>query len=123
MSTIRVRRMDDNYDTSYGKGRDSYLTDIDAMLQIIKSRLLLMKTEWWENQDEGVPMWQQILGTSGNNKSLVDSIIRQRILDTQYVTGINSMVSSIDPNTRAYSFTATVNTGFGPVVVSNVQGG
>jgi len=111
--------MDDNYDTVFGSGRANYVEGQDAMLQIIKSRLSLMKGEWWENTDEGIPLWQRILGTSGVNKSVVDSIIQQRILDTEYVKSIDSLISSIDPNTRQYSFTATVTTEFGQVQVTN----
>ena len=120
MSTIRVRRLDADYDSVFGQGKSDYIEDLDAVVQIIKSRLLLFKGEWWENTVEGLPLWQSILGAGkGNSKKVVDDLIQQRIIKTPYVTGIESLSSSYDASTRAYSFSAVVNTQFGAVGISN----
>jgi len=122
MSTIRVRRLDANHDPVYGQGQSDFLTDLDAVAQIIHTRLLLFVGEWWENTKEGIAVFQSILGrAAGNEKSrgAIDNLIKKRILETQYVTGIQSLTSSYDSETRKYSVSIMVNTQFGSVVVSN----
>ncbi len=119
MSTIRVRNIDSQNEPSFGKGQDDYLTDLDAVVQIIRTRLLLFKGEWWEDKEDGLPLWQSILGIGGRGIKLIDNLLQQRILGTPYVIGIENLSSSYDSSTRAYIFQATVNTSFGAVVVSN----
>jgi len=119
MSTIRVRRLDANWDPCYGNGQKDYVFDIDAVVQIIQSRLRLWLAEWWEDQEEGLPMFQKILGRVRTDKTLSDQLIQQRIAETIYVTGIQSFSSSFDASIRAYTCQAVVNTQFGTVVVTN----
>jgi hypothetical protein len=118
MSTIRVRRLDENGDVVYGNGINDYLTDIDAVQQIIRTSLLLWQGEWWESIEEGLPMFQQILGKNGANKILVDRLIQEKITEVPYVKNVSSFVSVFDPNDRSYQCEAIVNTDFGTVVVS-----
>lgn len=120
MSTLRVRKLDSNWDPSYGQGVDNYITDIDAVAQIIKSRLLLFYGEWWEDRKLGLPMWQSILGVSGNQRVVVDHLIYEVIAGTPNVSGVTNLTSTIE--NREYTFTATVGTDFGTIVVSNFQG-
>jgi hypothetical protein len=121
MSTIRVRRLDASHDPSFGKGQGDFLHDIDAVAQIIKTRLLLFKGEWWEDTNSGLPLWQSILGVSGatRNRQAIEHIIQKRIRETPHVTSVLSVSSTYDPSTRAYSFTATVDTKFGTLVVAS----
>lgn len=121
MSTVRVRKLDANYDVVFGNGKLDYLEDLDAVVQMIRTKLLLFKGEWWENTDIGLPLWQSILGVpgAGNNKQAVDALIQKRILETPYVTSMESMSSAYDAATRSYSISVTVNTAFGQVTVTN----
>lgn len=120
MSTVRVRRLDADYDPVFGQGKNDYIEDLDAVVQIIKSRLLLLMGEWWENLDEGLPLWQSILGKR-SSKIVVDNLIQQRILKTPYVTSIEFISSTYDSSARSYIFSAVVNTQFGTVGISNQQ--
>lgn len=119
MSIIRVRRLDENWDPVYGNGQNDYLTDGNAVVQIIESRLRLWLGEWWENLDEGLPMFQKILGVKGSSKAIVDGLIQKRILGTEYVIGITSFESEFNVETREYQCLAKVNTQFGTIVVSS----
>ena len=123
MSIIRVRRIDAEYDVVFGRGQADYLTDLDAIVQIIKSRLLLFTGEWWADKEAGLPLWQSILGMAGANgkKKVVDGFIQKRILETPHVTGIETISSTYNADTREYSFSATINTQFGTVAISNNQ--
>lgn len=123
MSTIRVRRLDNNWDPVFGNGQNNYLTDVNAVMQIIKSRLQLWLAEWWEDQADGLSMIQKILGSTRKDKTLIDRLIQKRIMGTKYVTGIASFQSSFSSATRGYSCTVTVYTQFGAITVTNGGGG
>ncbi len=116
-----ARRLDANWDYCFGRSKADFLSGTDSVAQAIKSRLLLFLGEWFEDQGDGLPMFQSILGAQGapRNRSKVDRIILARILGTPNVTKIVKMTSAYDASTRAYSFTAVVDTSFGQVQVSS----
>ena len=122
MSTIRVRRLNTDWEPVYGGGQKDYLTDADAVAQIIVTRLKLWLAEWWEDQKDGLPMIQKILGRPKTDKILIDRLIQKRISQTPYVTGIASFQSSFNSITRAYSCNTTVYTQFGLIAISNGGG-
>jgi hypothetical protein len=120
MSTIRVRRIDAEGEPAWGRGVSDYLTDIDAVAQIIKTRLLLFVNEWWEDVFDGLPLWQEILGQIGTKKEIVDRVLQERIMTTPYVQGIESLTSTLID--REYECEIVVNTTFGQlIIVSNSQ--
>jgi hypothetical protein len=119
MSSIRVRRLDKNWDPVWGNGQNDYVYDIEAVIQIIQSRLRLWLAEWWEDQKEGLPMFQKILGKMGTKKGLADRLIQKRIAETVYVKRIISFESRFDSSTRDYICQATVETEFGTVAITN----
>jgi hypothetical protein len=117
---VRYRRLDSSWDYTFGNGKGNYLVGIDAIAQAIKTRLLFFQGEWWENLLDGTPMFQSILGASGSKKTAIDRIIQKRIQDTPGVLVVSSMSSSFA--NREYSFTASVDTDFGTLAVSNSGG-
>jgi len=90
-----------------------FLVDAAAVGQAIKTRLLLLQSEWWEQEDDGLPLFQNILGTRGhpNNLQAVDLLMQERILSTPNVARISEFHSSYE--NRAYSFSCNVETAFG----------
>jgi hypothetical protein len=131
---MRYRRLDENHDMCFGRGIADYLEDTTgnpvAISQAIKTRLLLFLGEWWANTRDGLPLWQQILGQRVRDKNIVSQILVERIQglitpDGKYaITSVNKVSSVYDAETREYSFTCSVNTIFGEVVVTNAtQGG
>ena len=117
------RRLDENWDYVFGHGKNDYLTGREAVGQAVKSRLLLLYGEWWEDQQDGLPLFEKVLAGSGSEQHLqaVDIVFRQRIGDTRDVLGITQFDSTFDRNKRAYSFTAAVETAYGELYVSNVK--
>lgn len=121
------RRLDSDWDYTFGNGVGCYLSDLEAVAQAVKSRLLLFLEEWWMDKTDGLPMWQFILGVpgSGNMKDVIDRLIVDRMLATTWnnvslVPSVESISSEYDPNTRSYEFTARINTCFGSVTISSV---
>lgn len=116
MATITVRNLGPNGDPLYGQGQANFISDIAAVAQILKTRLLLFQGEWWADLTDGTPWFQSILG-SAPNLAQINLLLTQRILGTPFVTGILSLTSSF--NAQTFSFSATVQTAFGAVTVSN----
>lgn len=118
------RRQDKNGDYILGQGTSQFLTGVDAVAQAILTWIKLLYGEWWENVNEGTPLWQSILGQPGSEDNLnsIDNIIKDRILsvrqdDIPLVSSIDSYERTYNTNTRSYSFTAIVTTIYSESVV------
>lgn len=122
MATITVRRLDTSNgqnDSVRGNGLADFLTDIDAVAQIIRTRLLLFTGEWWEALNVGLPLFQGILGVPSTSQA-VALLIRARILGTPFVKSVANIVIDYTPAGRAYSFSAVVVTQFGLIQITGM---
>lgn len=111
------RREDENGDYMLGTNSEEFLSGASAVAQAIITNLRLLLGEWWENVNNGLPLWQSILGQPGSevNKISVDNIIKNRILETNFegtplVSSIDDYEGLYNSSTRAYSFKAVVTT-------------
>lgn len=120
---MKYRRLDENWDYVFGHGKNDYLEGREAVGQAVKSRLLLLYGEWWEDLEDGLPLFERILASSGSdaNKRAVDIIFARRIGDTTGVLNVSWYDSTFDRNKRAYSFSCRVDTVYGELYVSNVR--
>jgi hypothetical protein len=93
---MKYRALDFNGDYSFGKGMQNFLVDADAIGQAIKTNLLLLQGEWWEDTSNGLPLFRNILEQSGTPERLAatDLLIKTRILNTKGVAEIQSFKSS-----------------------------
>lgn len=109
---MKYRKLDDTGDYVFGQGNDDFFYDIYAVKQAIKTRMQLYLDSFWRALNDGLPMFQSILGSSGSaqNIATIDNIFSGRITGTQNVTGITFFDSDFDRNTRAYSYQAKVQT-------------
>lgn len=114
---MKYRMLDVNGDYSFGKGLQNITYGTFAVSQAIKTRLLLFKGEWWENTEEGLPLFQNILGKPGESSNLIiiDNLIKERIIKTPDVLSIKNFESSFEH--RIYSFNCTVTTKYGDAAV------
>ena len=128
---MRYRRLDSAHDMTFGRGVRDYLEDSTgnpvAVAQAIKTRLLLFLGEWWESLDDGLPLWQQILGRRIRDKAVIDQILVKRIRGTIMPDGrypvldVLNVQSTYDGDTREYSFTCEVDTLYGRLFVTNAD--
>lgn len=97
------------------------LYDLQAVEQAIYTRLLLFQGEWWAALQDGLPLWQTILAQAASPRALaqMELVISARITGTPFVTGLENIVTTFNPTTRQFTFTAVANTPFGQVVVKN----
>jgi hypothetical protein len=121
MATITVRKLDANGDPLQGNGQASFLSDIDAVAQIIATRLKFLQGEWWEALNDGTPLFQTILGGGGSPKQIdADALIlTQRILGSAYVTSIAKVTTRFTASTRSYQFQCEAQTPFGPITITS----
>lgn len=113
------RKLDANGDYSFGGNAANYVSGVDAVAQAILTRLRLLKYEWWENLEDGLPLWQDILAQRDVRRA--EQLITERISMTPGVRDIMVFDSVFDNNVRRYSFNAVVNTDYGAVTLKEVQ--
>lgn len=104
-----------NGDYSFGNNANDFLSGIQAVSQAIKTNLLLLYGEWWESKDEGLPLFQNILGQPGNPENLqaTDLLIQTRILATPGAVSLKSFTSIYED--RTYRLSCIVETIYGDV--------
>lgn len=117
------RRLDDNHDYVLGGNQQNFISEREAVGQAVTTRLKNLYKEWWEDTEDGLPLFEQILGVvaNGNNKQMVDRIVQDRIQETLNVTGVNNFVSAYDNQTRKYTCSCNVDTPYGQVSIGEVS--
>jgi hypothetical protein len=108
-----------NGEPQWGQGQGNFLSGADAVAQLINTRLLLFLGEWFLNLQDGLPLWQTILGQAAN-VTVINAAIQARILATPYVVSVTSVSGEFNQSTGQFSYSAQVSTVFGPVAVTNV---
>ena len=97
-------------DFTFGKGLSDYLTNQNAILHNVKTRLLQWKGDCFYAVAEGVDYNNLLdIGT----KNLLDSDVKRVILQSEGVIKINAFESTLDNSVRAYSGEVTKTTIFG----------
>lgn len=110
MATFTYLLLDANNDPVFDPSVQ--LAGSAAVAQAVLTNLRLFLGEWWENLSLGLPVFQQMLGQLGSQRTLnaVQLAIRKQIEATPYVTQVqNVAVNFVDGR---MSFTATVLTAF-----------
>lgn len=51
---MKVRRLDDNHDWTFGSGRADYATQSEAISQSVLTGLLSLRNDWFLNPDHGL---------------------------------------------------------------------
>jgi hypothetical protein len=119
MSAISYLRLDEEYDPVFDPG--AVLVDAQAVEQAIKTRLMLFQGEWWEDLNEGTPMFQKILGSraSVSGQQIMSQALAARVSGTPYVTAVEDVTIGFNSAVRNFSFQTKAQTAFGLVSVSN----
>lgn len=110
--------LDSSYDPVFDPGVS--LTDSQAVRQAILTRLRLFLGEWWENINLGLPVFQRMLGQLGSQRTqnAISLAIQQQIRAVPYVSSVTNVQMNF--SNGKFTFSATAQTSFGPVTVSNV---
>lgn len=109
-ATIQYLQLDASYDPIFDP--TVAFTDLRAVTQVIETRLKLFLGEWWEQQNLGLPVFQQILGQLGSTQGLtaMTLVVQDNIAGGPYVTGVSdTSVTFVD---GVLSITASAVTQF-----------
>ena len=112
-TNLKYRRRDENGDMVWGHGQQDYLSGLDAMAEVIKTRLGAIQGEWWEGDSTALPYYTEILTAyrTDENKSKIDLMIIERLMSTRGVLSVTNISSFYSG--RNYTFKANVNTVYG----------
>lgn len=113
------RKLDENGDYVFGGNQSCYTRNAAAAEQAVVTRLRQLIYEWWEDLEDGLPLWQQILGS--RDKPRAERIIRERIGKTKYVKSILSFSCDWDNERRYLTIRATVDTEFGQIQIQEAM--
>ena len=121
MATIAYLMLDQDNDPVFANGTS--LTNAAVVSQAVLTRLRLFMGEWWEDLSLGLPVFQAMLGQLGSQRGIaaMQLAIQQNIIGTPYVTGVTNVAVNFSAAGQL-SFTATVQTAFGPVTVNGAPG-
>lgn len=110
------RALDENGDMTFGKGPANLKKDADAVRQAVITRLKLLQGEWWENYEDGLPLFQKILAKRDITEA--KRLIRERIAGTEGVLSVNSFNASFE--NRKLEITGSITTIFGNIAIQEV---
>lgn len=113
-----VRRVDTSFDMTFGYGLANFARDSEAVAQAVRTRLQLLFNEWFLDTSAGVPYLQQGM-VKPANLPLIESMVKQTIVDTDGVAELRSFTMSLDRETRRLTIAATVATIYGDT--TNIQ--
>jgi hypothetical protein len=129
---MRYRALSPTGDYTFGSGQGNFLIDSpQAVAQVVLTTLKLWLGEFFLNTSDGTPYPEGVVGY--HSKATADATIQNQILgvtgtvsstnvpagtqpgqSVALVTGISDYVSEVNPASRAYSATCTINTIYGP---------
>ncbi|MDE9549513.1 hypothetical protein [Xenorhabdus bovienii] len=95
---MRVRRLDDNHDWTFGCGRSDYATQSEAIAQSVKTRLLSLFNDWFLNPDHGV-RWFDYL-RKNPNLMMMESELKTTVLNTDGVAEITRFDIQLNENRK-----------------------
>lgn len=102
-------------DMQFGLGVGPWLVNSpEAVAQAVRTRLLLIRGEWFLDKTEGTPWTTEILGV--RTAGLYDKAIRSAILDTDGVSEITAYASQLV--NRGLNVQATITTIYGAVTIT-----
>ena len=119
------RRIDESGDYTFGQGKYNFAKDKEAVAQAIKTNLLLLYGEWFEDLELGTPLFQKVLNQRNNDEGgkAVEVVIRERILSTKGVIQINEFIAKYDEVLRAYKIKIAIDTEYGEIESLSIEMG
>ena len=111
---MKTRALDDIGDWQFGRGLQSYVTEKNALMQNISTRIKMWKSDCFFAVDSGVD-WNNFLDIG--KKKFLDIDIKRVVLQTEGVLRISYYDSTLDAAGRNAVISITAETVFGLVTV------
>lgn len=112
-TNLKYRKLDENGDMVFGHGDKDFLYGLDAMGQVIQTRLKAIRDEWWEGDPTAIPWTTDVIGARVTtfSKDRIDLMVIERLMDTVGVNSVSDIESSFV--NRRYTFSCKVQTVYG----------
>lgn len=102
---MKVRRLDNNHDWTFGNGRADYATKSEAISQSVLTRLLSLRNDWFLNGEQGV-RWFNYLRKNPNLIAM-ETEIKSTVLNTDGVEQITDFDIHLNPDARRFTISVT----------------
>lgn len=116
-----IRRLDNNDDWCYGRGKSDCSSASDCVIQNIKTRLKEWKYNCFFNFGAGID-YRRRLGDK-NQKKILDEEIKFVISNTNEVVAVGEIDSTLDTTNRVYTATIEVVDIYGSMRNFNLEVG
>lgn len=102
---MRVRRLDQNHDWTFGQGYSNYATQSEAIAQCVKTRLWSFINDWFLDLEHGLPY----LEITGRNTDLnrLEMQVKRQVLSIDGLLVINDYQAEINSETRHLTLTVS----------------
>lgn len=104
---MKVRAITDKWDWTFGRGLQDYNQNQNTIAQNVKTRLMSFYGDCFFDEGAGIDWWN-LLGHGTQELLLMN--IRQCIISTEGVTGINSVDLVVDREHRSFTVTYNIST-------------
>lgn len=95
---MRARRLDENHDWTFGKGRANYAQERESIRQCVITRLLSLYGDWFQDPYTGV-RWFDYLTKNPNLRSF-ETELKGVVLNTEGVTELVEFALSLNSDNR-----------------------
>lgn len=109
-----VRKLNMEGDMLFGQGLSNFAKDSEAVAQNVRTRLLLVLSEWFLNTEDGTPYLENIF-IKPAQLSLVEATLKARIVETEDVAELNEFELLFDSAERTATISAKVRTIYGDI--------
>ena len=120
MTTLAINSDNDLYFTNRRLTIISGSNTDEEILQRIKIRLRFFKDEWFLNSEHGLPYFEDILGSKNLDLNIVESILREQILDVEGVREIIESSIDYDENEREVQYSVNIVSINNSVITENL---
>lgn len=112
---MRYRRLDADGDMLPATPLNPPYVDAEAVGAAIRSRLLSFQGEWWEDEDEGIPIEALTGHLDEEDRVVAEALIQERIAETEGVNDVIETIITDDSAGRIRHVEATVETIYGDI--------
>jgi hypothetical protein len=92
--------LDASHDLTISQGRLQLVEDTDSIAQSLKTRLRLVRGEYFADLEQGIPYLTHIM-VKGPKLDLVRSILVEAVAETPGVVEVTEFLLTLDQSTRA----------------------
>jgi hypothetical protein len=95
---MKVRRLDNNHDWTFGSGFANYATGSDAVRQCVQTILLSFRFNWFLDEDHGINWFAYFV--KNPDVQIMEDDIKRHILDVEGVAELLDLQLQLNTITR-----------------------